>query len=178
MSRIGKQPVPIPDGITVEVKGNTVIVSSKGGKQSLSQDFDLVTVAVENNQVVVAVTDDSRQAAGRHGLYRTLIANMIDGIKTGWSKALEIHGAGYKVEEQGRTLVLTVGYTFPRKYQIPEGITVEVPNATNIVIKGIDKALVGQTAASLRGIRPPDPYKGKGIRYKGERAVRKTAKGK
>ena len=138
----------------------------------------MVQVKVEDNLVVLEPLDESRDARSRHGLYRTLIANMIHGVTTGWEKRLEIHGAGYKVEMKGRHLVLTVGYTYPREYSIPQGIDIELPDATSIVVRGTDKALVGQTAASLRSIRPPDPYRGKGIRLKGEHAVRKVAKGK
>jgi large subunit ribosomal protein L6 len=178
MSRIGKTPIPIPPQVKVEVKENLVTVSSADGKKRLSQEVSLVTVKVEEQQVVLEALEESRQASARHGLYRTLIANMIDGVTKGWEKKLEIHGAGYKAELQGKKLMLTVGYTFPREFAVPQGIDVELLNPTTIVVKGIDKALVGQTAASLRKVREPDPYRGKGIRYAGEHAVRKTAKGK
>jgi large subunit ribosomal protein L6 len=178
MSRIGKSPIPIPDGIKVNVAGDVVEVSSADGKKKLSQEVTFVSVKVADKEVVLERDDESRDARARHGLYRTLIANMIEGITKGWQKELEIHGAGYKVEQKGRKLVLTVGYTFPREFQVPAGIDVELPTATHIVLKGIDKAVVGQVAASIRSVRPADPYKGKGIRYKGEQAIRKTPKGK
>lgn len=178
MSRIGKSPIPIPDGIKVNVANNLVEVSSADGKKKLTQEVSFVSVSVVEKEVLVQRVDESQDARARHGLYRTLIANMIDGITKGWQKELEIHGAGYKVEQKGRKLVLTVGYTFPREFQVPAGIDVELPNANSIVLKGIDKAAVGQIAASIRSVRPADPYKGKGIRYKGEHAIRKTPKGK
>lgn len=178
MSRIGKTPIPIPDAVKVDVKGSLVSVASADGKKKLTQEVSLVDVKVADKQVVVEAQDDSRDARARHGLYRTLIANMIDGVTKGWAKRLEIHGAGYKAELQGQKLVLTVGYTYPREFPVPSGIDIELTNPTTILVKGIDKALVGQTAASLRNVRPPDPYRGKGIRYTGEQAVRKTAKGK
>jgi len=178
MSRIGKQPVPIPESVKVNVRDGVVTVASADGKKTLSQATDMVTVAVEGDKVVLTVVDDSRTASARQGLYRTLVANMIEGVSKGWSKRLEISGAGYKAEKQGGKLLLTVGYTFPREFLIPAGIDIELPTQTIIVVSGIDKALVGQTAASIRSVRPPDPYKGKGIRYRGEHAVKKTAKGK
>jgi len=178
MSRVGKQPVPVPGSVKVAVEGNVVTVASADGKKQLHQEFSLVDIRVEKDLVVVEAKEPTRQASARQGLYRTLIANMILGVTTGWSKNLEIHGAGYKGEKQGKKLVLTVGYTLPREYPIPEDIEVELPSPTTIVVKGVDKARVGQAAASIRAIRRPDPYKGKGIRYQGEHAVRKTPKGK
>jgi large subunit ribosomal protein L6 len=178
MSRIGKEAIPIPGKVKVEVKGDLVSVASADGKKKLSQEVTMVSVKVADNLVVVEANDESRDARSRHGLYRTLIANMIDGVTKGWVKRLEIHGAGYKAEMKGPKLMLTVGYTYPREFTIPQGIEIELTNPTTIVLRGIDKALVGQTAASLRHVRPPDPYRGKGIRYTGEQAVRKTAKGK
>ncbi len=178
MSRIGKTPIPIPDKIKVEVKGDLVSVASADGKKKLSQAVTMVSVKVADSLVLVEANDESRDARSRHGLYRTLIANMIDGVTKGWEKRLEIHGAGYKAEMKGPKLMLTVGYTYPREFDVPKGVDIELTNPTTIVLRGIDKALVGQTAASLRNVRPPDPYRGKGIRYTGEQAVRKTAKGK
>jgi large subunit ribosomal protein L6 len=178
MSRIGKMPIPIPAKVKVEVKGDLVLVASEDGKKKLTQEVTMVNVKVVDKQVVVEAADESRDSRSRHGLYRTLIANMIDGVTKGWERRLEIHGAGYKAELQGAKLMLTVGYTYPREFPIPAGIDLELTNPTTILVKGIDKALVGQTAASLRNVRPPDPYRGKGIRYTGEQAVRKTAKGK
>ncbi len=178
MSRVGKKPVSIPDGAVVKVDGDLVTVASKDGKKTLQQAVRHVNVLVEDGQVCLDVADGSRQARASHGLYRTLIANMLEGVTKGWQKTLEIEGAGFKAEQQGKKLVLTVGYTYPREYAIPDGIDLELPKPAVIVIKGIDKELVGQTAASIRAVKPPDPYRGKGIRYQGEQAVRKTAKGK
>lgn len=178
MSKIGRKPIPIPPNVKVEVKGNMVTVASADGKKKLTQQVSLVNVAVADNQVVVEAAEDSRHSRARHGLFRTLISNMIIGVTQGWSKTLEISGAGFKAEKQGQKLLLTVGYSKPKEFPVPVGVEVELPNPTTLVVKGIDKALVGQTAASLRAIRKPDPYKGKGIRYLGERAVRKKAKDK
>lgn len=178
MSRIGKSPIPIPATVKVVVKGDLVSVTTADGKKKLSQEVTMVNVKVADNLVVVEAADESRDSRSRHGLYRTLIANMIDGVTKGWEKRLEIHGAGYKAELQGQKLMLTVGFTYPREFVVPREIDLELTNPTTIVVRGIDKALVGQTAASLRNVRPPDPYRGKGIRYTGEQAVRKTAKGK
>jgi len=178
MSRIGKKPIPIPKTVKVTVAGDLVTVTSSDGKKKLTQEVRFVKVRVEGEQVVVDRVDDTRPARASHGLYRTLISNMISGITTGWTKTLEIHGAGFKAELQGKKLLLTVGYTKPREFSVPDGIKVELPNANTVVVSGIDKHLVGQTTASLRAVRPPDPYKGKGIRLQGEHAVRKTAKGK
>lgn len=178
MSRVGRKPISIPDGATVKVDGDLVSVASKDGKRKLQQVVRHVKVVVEEGEVRLDAVDESRQARASHGLYRTLIANMFEGVTKGWEKTLEIEGAGFKAEQQGKKLVLTVGYTFPKEYPIPDGIDLELPKASVIVIKGIDKELVGQTAASIRAVKPPDPYRGKGIRYRGEQAVRKTAKGK
>jgi len=177
-SRIGKKPVPVPKGVKVEVSDERVQVSSADGKRVLQRAVANVTVKVDGGQVVVAPKDESRAALACHGLYRTLIANMVEGVAKGYQKTLLVEGAGYKAELKGRTLVLTVGYTLPREFPVPAGIEVECPNANQVVIKGYDKELVGQTAATLRRIRPPDPYRGKGIRYDWEKAVRKAPKGK
>ena len=178
MSRVGKKPISIPDGAVVQVQGDLVTVASKDGKRKLQQAVRHVNVQVQDGEVCLEAADGSRQARACHGLYRTLVANMMEGVTKGWEKTLEIEGAGFKAEQQGKKLLLTVGYTYPREYAIPDGIELELPKASIIVIRGIDKELVGQTAASIRAVKPPDPYRGKGIRYRGEHAVRKTAKGK
>lgn len=178
MSRIGKKPIPVPPGVKVEIKDDVVSVSSSDGKKKLSQAVRFVKARLENGTVIVDRVDDSRSARGCHGLYRTLIANMIDGVTKGFSQTLEIEGAGYKAELQGKNLVLTVGYTLPRVFPVPAGIDITVPGPTQVVIQGIDKHLVGQTAAVIYGLRPADPYRGKGIRYKGQRVITKVAKGK
>ncbi len=178
MSRIGKKPVPIPAGVKVEVKDNLVTVSSPDGKKKLHQETKFVNITVGPKEVVVERVSETREARSCHGLYRSLIQNMIQGVSGGYTRSLDVEGAGYKAELKGKTLVLTVGYTFPREFAIPDGITVEVPSANKIVVTGIDKQLVGQTAASLRALRPADPYRGKGIRYTGQKAITKVAKGK
>jgi len=178
MSRIGKKPIAIPGQVKVAVAGEVVSVASADGKKKLSRTVRNVRVTLVDNQVVVERVDESRSARACHGLYRTLIANMIDGVSKGWEKALDVEGAGYKLELQGKTLVLTVGYSQPRRYEIPNGITMELPSPNSLIIRGSDKELVGQTAAAIRSIRRADPYRGKGIRYKGEKAIRKVAKGK
>lgn len=178
MSRIGRKPIEIPATVKVAVSNGVVTVSSADGKKKLEQETHDVSVKVEGNQVVVEKAGDTRSARSCHGLYRTLIANMIEGVTKGWEKRLEVEGAGYKVELKGRTLVLTVGYTHPREYSVPQGIDVELAGTNALILRGASKELVGQTAASIRGIRPADPYRGKGIRYTGEQAIRKVAKGK
>ncbi len=178
MSRIGKKPVQLPAGVKVEVKDNLVTVSSADGKKKLCQEFNHVTVTVGPKEVVVVRNAETREARAAHGLYRSLIQNMVTGVSAGYAKTLDIEGAGYKVELKGQTLVLTVGYTFPREFKVPAGINLETPSANRIVVSGIDKQLVGQTAATLRGIRPADPYRGKGIRFMGEKVITKVAKGK
>lgn len=178
MSRIGKKPIAVPPKVKVDVKGDVVTVASADGKKKLERAFRFVRVSVAGSEVQVEAADESRMARSCHGLYRTLIANMIQGVTAGWSRTLEVDGAGYKVELKGKKLMCTVGFSQPKAFDIPAGIEVEVPKPTTIVLKGIDKELVGQTAASIRAIRPPDPYRGKGIRYEGERAIRKTVKGK
>jgi large subunit ribosomal protein L6 len=175
MSRIGKKPVPIPAGVDVQVAGSTVTV--KGPKGSLSQAVTgaiKVEVDAAAKEVRVLRGSDLRGDRAKHGLYRALIANMIEGVTKGYAKSLEIQGVGYRVVAAGKRLSLFVGYNTkrPEIYDVPEGILVTCPTPTEINIAGIDKQLVGEVAASLRHIRPPDVYKGKGVRYKGE-VVRK-----
>jgi large subunit ribosomal protein L6 len=176
MSRIGKKPVPIPAGVDVKVDGKNVSV--KGPKGTLNQDLQgaiSVEVDAAAKEVRVLRNSDLRADRAKHGLYRALIANMIDGVTKGYAKSLEIQGVGYRAQLQGpKKLHLFVGYNtkIPEVYTIPDGVTVTVPTPTEINIAGIDKQLVGQVAASIRLIRKPDVYKGKGVRYKGE-VVRK-----
>jgi large subunit ribosomal protein L6 len=175
MSRIGKKPVAIPAGVEVKVNGNAVSV--KGPKGTLTQVLTgAVSVEVDAaaKEVRVNRASDLRMDRAKHGLYRALIANMIEGVTTGYAKSLEIQGVGYRAALAGKKLQLFVGYNtkVPEVYMVPEGVTVTVPQPTEINIVGIDKQLVGQVAASIRHIRPPDVYKGKGVRYKGE-VVRK-----
>lgn len=175
MSRIGKQPVPIPSGVEVSVAGRTVTV--KGPKGSLEMEVsDAVSVAVEDGAVIVTRVDDERRSRAMHGLYRALVANMVTGVSEGFSRQLELVGVGYRAALKGKDLELAVGYSHPVAVAQPEGITFEVPEPTKIVVSGVDKAQVGQVAADIRKVRPPEPYKGKGIRYADEYVRRKAGK--
>jgi large subunit ribosomal protein L6 len=175
MSRIGKQPVAIPDGVKVEVQDGTVTVSGPGG--SLSQRVNAeMRVAVEGAEVRVERPSDEREHRALHGLTRSLIANMVEGVTKGFEKRLEIHGVGYRAALNGRTLELQVGFSHPVAFPAPEGIEFEVPQPNRLVVKGIDKQLVGETAARIRRVRKPEPYKGKGIRYEGEYVRKKAGK--
>ena len=173
MSRIGKSPIAIPAGVEVKIEGNTVTV--KGPKGTLTQEFlPCVNIAQEENEIKVAI--DNEMHGNIHGLTRTLIHNMIVGVTNGFEKTLEVNGIGYKAKKQGNKLVLTLGYSHPVEIEEIEGITIDVPNPNTIVVKGIDKQLVGQVAANIREKRQPEPYKGKGIKYAGERIIRKEGK--
>lgn len=164
MSRIGRKPVEIPAGITVKVEQSKVTVSN--GKQSLEQAFNPeLSVTVEGNQVVVTRPSDHKTHRALHGLTRSLINNMVVGLSKGFEKKLEINGIGYKASKQGNKLVMSLGYSHPVEIVEPAGITIEVPSATSIIVKGADKQLVGETAAVIRSKRVPDVYKGKGIKY-------------
>ena len=175
MSRIGKKPVTIPKGVTVQVQENTVAV--KGPKGELRRTLhDEMTVALEQDQVTVARPSDEQRHRALHGLTRTLVQNMVDGVSKGFSKSLEIQGVGYKAEPKPYGVNLIVGYSHPVKYEAPKGIKISVDNNTMVKVEGADKELVGQVAAELRSVRPPEPYKGKGIRYVGEHVRRKAGK--
>ena len=175
MSRIGKSPVPIPDKVNVTLDGLAVTV--KGPKGELKRTLpDGVTVSQVDNTIVVAPSSDKRRSRERHGLCRTLVANMIEGVSNGYSKALEIVGVGSRAQVKGKTLVVSAGYSHPVEMEAPEGITFKVENNTKVIVSGIDKELVGNEAAKVRAIRPPEPYKGKGIKYEGERILRKAGK--
>ena len=175
MSRIGKMPVVIPNGVTVTVEGGTVKV--KGPKGELSHRFrPEIGVKVEDNQILVERGSDAKQERAFHGLTRALIANMVTGVSTGYKRALDIVGVGYKAEKRGNKLVLTVGYSHQVEYPEPKGVTITAPTPTSISVEGADKQKVGQVAAELRAVRPPEPYKGKGIRYQGEQVRRKAGK--
>ena len=175
-SRIGKQPVPIPNGVKVTVADDKVTMTN--GKATLEQTYDLVEVKVEGEQIHVNPNNPSPKAKARHGLYRSLFANMAEGLSVGFMRRLEIHGIGFKVEMEGRDVKLTVGFSHPVRFSAPEGIELSIPNATTVEVRGVDKQLVGETSAKLRRIRPPEPYKGKGIRYSNETVKKKVAKGK
>ncbi|MDO5043938.1 MAG: 50S ribosomal protein L6 [Coriobacteriia bacterium] len=175
MSRIGKQPISVPSGVEVKIDGNTVTV--KGSKGELSQSFnELLHIEQEDNAVIVKRPDDSHESRALHGLTRSLIHNMIIGVSEGYEKRLELVGVGYRAALKGKDLDLSLGFSHPTVYKAPEGITFETPSATQVVVKGIDKQKVGQVAAEIRGIRPPEPYKGKGVRYEGEYVRRKLGK--
>jgi len=175
MSRIGKQPIPVPAGVEVTIDGNAVKV--KGPKGELSQEFaGYVTVEKDEATLVVRRIDDSRTARSFHGLSRTLLSNMVVGVSEGFSKNLEIVGVGYRAALKGKDLEMQLGYSHPVLVTAPEGITFEVPAPTQIKVLGISKQAVGQVAADIRKWRKPEPYKGKGVRYEGERIRRKLGK--
>ena len=175
MSRIGKNPIDIPSGVEVKLNGNVVEV--KGPKGSLQTELDpRIDVAVEDNQVIVTRPNDNKDIRALHGLYRTLIANNIEGVVNGYEKKLEIIGTGYRAQKQGKKLNLNLGHSHPIELEDPEGIEVEVPSNTEITVKGIDKQKVGAYAAKIRSFRSPEPYKGKGIRYVDEYVRRKVGK--
>jgi len=167
MSRIGKLPIPLPSGVTVDVKPGQAIV--KGPKGQLVVDFDPdIEIKIEDGQVIVKRPTDNRRHRSLHGLTRALLANAITGVSEGYVKELEIKGIGYRAKMQGDKIELSIGFSHPVIITAPEGITLEVPEPTKIKVSGIDKQKVGQVAANIRAIRPPDAYHGKGIRYAGE----------
>ncbi|HEY9809240.1 MAG TPA: 50S ribosomal protein L6 [Halomicronema sp.] len=175
MSRIGKRPITIPSKVQVTIDGQQVSV--KGPKGTLSRVLPSeVAVEQEGETILVNRVNESRPARQRHGLCRTLVSNMVEGVSTGFQKRLEIQGVGYRAAVQGTNLILNVGYSKPVEIQPPDGITVAVENNTNVIVSGIDKEIVGNTAARIRAVRPPEVYKGKGIRYAGEVVRRKVGK--
>lgn len=175
MSRIGKRPISIPNKVTITIEGQSVTV--KGPKGELSRVLPgEVMVSQEGETLQVNRRDESRAARQRHGLCRTLVANMVEGVSQGFQRRLEIQGVGYRAQVQGRNLTLNMGYSHPVQIEPPEGIQFAVENNTNVIVSGIDKEVVGNTAAQIRAVRPPEPYKGKGIRYAGEVVRRKAGK--
>ena len=175
MSRIGKRPVPLPQGVTASIDGRTVTVKGPKGEISRTVHPEL-TVALEQQTVAVKRPSDEPRHKALHGLTRTLVANMVEGVTKGFSKSLEIQGVGYKAEIKPFGVQLVVGYSHPVPYHAPKGIKISVDNNTQVKVEGVDKELVGQVAAELRSVRPPEPYKGKGIRYVGEQVRRKAGK--
>lgn len=175
MSRIGNKPITVPEGIDVKIEGQKVTV--KGPKGTLERVVDNnISVKLDNGIITVTRSNDAKENRSLHGLTRTLINNMIQGVSKEFEKQLEINGVGYRAAKQGKTLVLTLGYSHPVKMDEPEGITYEVPNPNSIIVKGIDKELVGQMAAEIREKRPPEVYRGKGIKYVDEHIRRKEGK--
>jgi large subunit ribosomal protein L6 len=176
MSRVGKSPIPIPTGVDVTIEGPNVRV--KGPKGELSHEAPpSITVTREGDDLVVTRPDDERDNRALHGLTRSLVANMVQGVAEGYSRDLEIVGVGYRATAQGPSkLELQLGFSHPVQFDAPDGITFEVPQPTRITVRGCDKQLVGQVAANIRKIRKPEPYKGKGIRYADERVLRKAGK--
>ncbi len=175
MSRIGKQPIPVPSGVEVTIEPELVRV--KGPKGELQERVSAaMVVKQEDGQIVVARPTDRGEHRALHGLTRSLIANMVEGVTGGFEKRLEIQGVGYRAQLQGRKLVLALGYSHPVEVDAPEGIEFEVPLPTRIVVRGISKQQVGEVAAIIRKQRKPEPYKGKGVRYEGEHVVRKVGK--
>jgi large subunit ribosomal protein L6 len=168
-------PVTVPSGVDVKVDG--VQVTVKGSKGELSREFtDRVSFSMDDGVITVAREDDTRESRALHGLSRALLANMVEGVSEGFSKVLEIQGVGYRASLKGSDIELLVGFSHPVNVKAPKGITFEVPEPTRIIVSGIDKEQVGQVAADIRKVRPPEPYKGKGIRYEGEYVRRKAGK--
>ena len=175
MSRIGKRPIEVPKQVQVTLDGQAVTVKGPKGELSRILNPEVQVERVENT-LVVSRRDQSRAARQRHGLSRTLVANMVEGVSKGFEKRLQIQGVGYRAQVQGRNLILNVGYSNPVTIEPPEGIQVAVENNTNVIVSGINKEVVGTVAARIRAVRPPEPYKGKGIRYDGEFVRRKVGK--
>ena len=175
MSRIGRKPIAVPAGVDVKIDGSTVTV--KGPKGTLTKTFhkDMI-IKSEGSEIIVERPSEDKLHKSLHGLTRTLVSNMVEGVTTGFAKTLEIEGIGYRAQKQGKNLVMNLGYS--HQVIVPEidGITIDVPAATKIIVNGIDKQVVGQFAAEIREKRPPEPYKGKGIRYTGEHIIRKEGK--
>lgn len=180
MSRIGKKPVFIPSGVDVKVEKNNVLI--KGPKGELNKEFHpRIGIKVEGGNILVSRASNDKLDRALHGLSRSIIANMVTGVTKGYEKSLEISGVGYRAQMQGSSLTLSLGFSHPINFELPKGIEAVVDKQTNITIKGIDKYLVGQIAANIRGLKSPEPYKGKGIKYAGEHIRRKegkTGKGK
>ena len=175
MSRIGKMPIPVPAGVDVTIDGQTVTV--KGPKGELTRTFlPAMTITCDGDELIVTRPDDTRESKSAHGLTRTLLANMVEGVSNGFSKKLQLVGVGYRAALKGKDLEMQLGYSHPVLVEAPENITFEVPSQTEIVVSGPSKEQVGQVAANIRKWRKPEPYKGKGIRYEGEMVRRKLGK--
>jgi large subunit ribosomal protein L6 len=175
MSRIGKLPIPVPDGVKVDVRSNHVTVEGPRGKLERGLPAQ-ISIELEDGTIVLRRPTDGREHRSLHGLTRTLVANMVTGVSTGFRKELELVGVGYRVQKQGDDLVLSLGYSQPVRFPTPPGVTIEVTDPTHFAVTGNAKEQVGQVAADLRKLRPPEPYKGKGVMYRGERIRRKAGK--
>jgi large subunit ribosomal protein L6 len=175
MSRIGRKPIPVPSGVTVTVEPEVVRVNGPKGTLEERKHRE-ITIREEDATLIVERPTDRGEHRALHGLYRSLVANMVEGVTAGFQKTLEIQGVGYRAALKGRDLELALGYSHPVAIKAPEGIEFEVPQPTRVVVKGISKQLVGEVAANIRKQRPPEPYKGKGIRYEGEYVARKVGK--
>jgi large subunit ribosomal protein L6 len=176
MSRIGKQPIKIPQGVKIAVEGNTVRAEGPKGKLSQPVPAGLTPKMADGTTLVIERGSEEREVRALHGLARALVANMVTGVKDGFVRKLEIIGIGYRAQLQGKAIQLALGYSHPIVFPLPEGITAEIDKQVSITLRGADKALLGQTAAKLRALRKPDPYKGKGIRYSGEFVRKKVGK--
>lgn len=177
MSRIANSPVSIPKGVDVTINGQELSV--KGSKGNLSVTLhQLVEIRQEDDQLKLSAVEESKKSTALAGTFRSLVNNMVIGVSDGFQKELELQGVGYRAQAQGKKLNLTLGFSHPIEYQVPDGIEVETPSQTQVVVRGIDKQLVGQVSAEIRAFRPPEPYKGKGVRYVGEYVKRKEAKKK
>lgn len=175
MSRIGKKPIEIPSGVTVTLEGNKATV--KGPKGELSDTFNSdMAINIEDNVITITRPSDAKEHRAIHGTTRALLANMVEGVSKGFEKSLELIGVGYRAQKQGKKLVLNVGYSHPVEFEPEDGVEVEVPSNTKIIVRGINKERVGALASNIRAVRPPEPYKGKGIRYEGEYVRRKEGK--
>jgi large subunit ribosomal protein L6 len=176
MSRIGKKPIPIPSGVEIKLDGNVVHVKGPKGALAVSL-MDGISGEVAEGNLVLNRANDERQVRAFHGLARSLVFNAVTGVSTGWSKSLDIIGIGYRAEKQGNAVVFSLGYSHPINFEIPQGIDIEVDGKANrVTVLGIDRQQVGQVAAEIRGLRPPEPYKGKGVRYSDERVRTKAGK--
>ncbi len=177
MSRIGKRPIALPGGVSATLDGQTIEVKGPKGVRSFTATDD-VAITVEDGRITVAPAGPSKRARQQWGMSRTQVANCVQGVSEGFKKGLELQGVGYRAQVQGNVLKLSLGYSHDVEFEIPEGIAIQAPKPTEIVVEGIDQQVVGQVASNIRGWRPPEPYKGKGIRYKGEFIFRKEGKKK
>ncbi len=175
MSRVGRRPIPLPKGVEVKINGNEVMVEGPKGKLSRSVPADMI-IDLGDGVLTVSRPTDNHMHRAQHGLTRSLVANMVEGVSNGFQRTLELQGVGYRAQQAGTSLSIQVGYSKPVEYKPPEGVTVGVEGPTRIIVSGIDKEAVGQAAAEIRSIRPPDAYLGKGIRHAGEKVRRKAGK--